>query len=291
MVVDLTRNKMKLLPGTHALPSDLQFTLGFALAIHGEATIAGSMYFQAGMTASGLRLKNLRVTETLGCDSSSVVPVPHMVLENVSCGPATQGYGLNLARCIGEVRQSHLRGGTQGGALRVSGSGGTDGQLVVVDGSTLESTVAANPVLYVSDTAALRMTNSIVLGGSPVDGSLRFGTSVGLSSIAFSTFYNTFLKCPTGNLIVDSRNNVFLNEATGAPADTVTGSACVHSYVLTKPQSATPTGANNLVNVDPRFVNAASNDFHLVAGSPAIDAAEPTATEATDYDGTARPQA
>jgi hypothetical protein len=57
-----------------------------------------------------------------------------------------------------------------------------------------------------------------------------------------------------------------------------------------KPQGTAPPGANNLMNVDPRFVNAAAGDFHLVAGSPAIDAADPAATEASDYDGTTRPQ-
>jgi hypothetical protein len=42
--------------------------------------------------------------------------------------------------------------------------------------------------------------------------------------------------------------------------------------------------------MDPRFVNAAGGDFHLMTGSPAIDAADPAATLSTDYDGTARPQ-
>ena len=38
-----------------------------------------------------------------------------------------------------------------------------------------------------------------------------------------------------------------------------------------------PGGPQDIVNtVDPKFENAAANDFHLVAGSPAIDAGDPS---------------
>lgn len=42
--------------------------------------------------------------------------------------------------------------------------------------------------------------------------------------------------------------------------------------------------------MDPQFVNPAIGDFHLHPTSPAIDAADPTATLATDFDGVSRPQ-
>ncbi len=37
-------------------------------------------------------------------------------------------------------------------------------------------------------------------------------------------------------------------------------------------------------------MDAAGGDFHLMAGSPAIDAADPAATLMLDYDGVLRPQ-
>lgn len=51
----------------------------------------------------------------------------------------------------------------------------------------------------------------------------------------------------------------------------------------------TVTGMGNL-NADPLFVNVPQGDFHLQAGSPAKDAADPTASLTTDIDGDPRPQ-
>jgi hypothetical protein len=42
--------------------------------------------------------------------------------------------------------------------------------------------------------------------------------------------------------------------------------------------------------LDPRFLNRLLGDFHLLAGSPAIDAADPTYAFSTAFDGTTRPQ-
>jgi len=41
---------------------------------------------------------------------------------------------------------------------------------------------------------------------------------------------------------------------------------------------------------DPRFVNPAQTNYHLLADSPAIDAGDPAATVAMDIDADPRPQ-
>jgi hypothetical protein len=48
-------------------------------------------------------------------------------------------------------------------------------------------------------------------------------------------------------------------------------------------------GANN-VKVDPMFVAAATNDFHLAPGSPATNIGDPASSVKVDHDGDPRPQ-
>jgi hypothetical protein len=62
------------------------------------------------------------------------------------------------------------------------------------------------------------------------------------------------------------------------------------NYSLAFPQAAVLTGAHNLTSGDPRFLDPANNNFSLSASSPAIDAADPAATDTIDIVGTSRPQ-
>jgi hypothetical protein len=56
--------------------------------------------------------------------------------------------------------------------------------------------------------------------------------------------------------------------------------------------SGTGSFSHNLVgsSYNPLFVNPSAGDFHLQAGSPAIDAGTMIALVATDFDGIPRPQ-
>ena len=64
---------------------------------------------------------------------------------------------------------------------------------------------------------------------------------------------------------------------------------CTYSYVLMPPQIANPGGAHLLLGMNPKFTSAATDDYHLIEGSPAIDAADPAAQNSHDFDGVSRP--
>ena len=55
-------------------------------------------------------------------------------------------------------------------------------------------------------------------------------------------------------------------------------------------QGTGTVSANNLIDVDPRFVDLASNNFRLTSASPAINAGATLSEVTTDFDGVSRPQ-
>jgi hypothetical protein len=147
--------------------------------------------------------------------------------------------------------------------------------------------------------AFVHITNSVVSNQAGPDGG-AFGGGAGSVTISFSTIVNSAVKCATSGPAactgasqngVCFDNSIILNTATGAPANTVTGVACSFAFTEVFPQSAVlpNAGAGNKVGIDPQVVDPTNGNFHLKSTSPAIDAANPTATDVIDFDGTMRP--
>jgi hypothetical protein len=293
-VTDVTRNYVKLLPGMHSAPS-MSFSGAFQLNVVGEATIQGPFRLSQLSTTVTSKLRLVDVTQVghLGCGVGSLsAPLQALTLERVLVkydGTDANGVAVLATRCNVTVRDSRIQVTDQyANALRIEGNGG----VALIERSAIRGAaggVNTASTFHVLDNAKLQITNSVVRDASTFAGAITFGSSVAPSTIAFSTFFNTILKCPTGNVVLTTHDSIFLNTAAGAPTDTVTGTACTHTFDLVKPQ-ATSLGASNILNLDPRFVDPGSDDFHLSAGSPAIDAADPAATEAYDFDRTTRPQ-
>jgi hypothetical protein len=85
------------------------------------------------------------------------------------------------------------------------------------------------------------------------------------------------------------RNNIFMNVSSSywaSDGGQVTGDG---NLVMGAAAPAKP-GAHDQVDTDPRFVDAANNDFHLGPDSPAIDRGEARPDVTADHDGTVRPQ-
>jgi hypothetical protein len=280
---------MKLLPGTYSGGVGAPGT--YTLSVYGPATISDGPSTSGG--PGGLRLRNLTVMSGIGCSrQSDLVPQPSLDVEDVSITyDNSNGYPLSADDC--QVRLERVTATVTtvntGPAFYFGGSGGTGGSIVSMNRVRI---TAGDPGITIGDHSTLAITNSVFENQGPTYGAIQIaqnGSTTVTGTVAFSTFHNSLLKCPTGNLSLQFSNNIFFNEANGAPTNTVTGTECSHSYDLIKPQ-ATAVGATNVLNVDPRFVNAAGSDYHLMMGSPAIDAADPAATLSSDYDGTTRPQ-
>ena len=79
-------------------------------------------------------------------------------------------------------------------------------------------------------------------------------------------------------------NSIVYDNGTGTQVE---GANCSWTYSDIGPMSV--PGAGN-INAPPMFVDLMKGNFHLQAGSPAKDAADPEASLAVDIDGDMRPQ-
>jgi Secretion system C-terminal sorting domain len=129
----------------------------------------------------------------------------------------------------------------------------------------------------------IHVYNNTIYGGGFTGGALWASSMVGfLNNHPFTLDFRN-------NIIVSTTPGVgYLNQSYPIPAGSENN--------LWFGAGAAPAWDANAINVNPQFVNPAANDFHLLAGSSAVDAARPlTATAALplpalDFDAQPRPQ-
>jgi hypothetical protein len=99
---------------------------------------------------------------------------------------------------------------------------------------------------------------------------------------------NTGVNCGTVATPVIFNSNIIYANSVGGTGKQLGGSLmCSASFSDVGPEPA--SGITN-INMDPIFLSVMQNNFHLMANSPAKDAADPAATLVSDFDGDARPQ-
>jgi hypothetical protein len=227
-------------------------------------------------------------------------------------GPS--GIGLSLPAgntasvVLGRVTISNNIGGgisSTGGTIAVSLSainGNAGGGINATGGSVTvsRSSITGNTGSGISlSQSQFDITNSIIAsngGPSASVGGVRLDqTNAGTRRFDFNTVTNNNgmdgnalgVVCTlVGQPVTFSGNIVYANQVGGTRTQ-VGGANCNWSYSDIGPDTTTGTGN---INSDPLFVNPAQSNFHIQAGSPAKDKADPAATVNVDLDGDARPQ-
>jgi len=175
---------------------------------------------------------------------------------------------------------------------RVHGCGDDGIVLVSEAGGLLENVRVYNNVVYDNRYVGLEIANwGAPVPSRPIDG----------VEILNNTLHGNGWGGWGGCILVDDpdatgvviRNNVCSQNASfqvvvspGVPMPVVDHNL-IWSFVGEEPGEIRGSA---VVEAAPSFVNAAAGDFHLTAGSPAIDQGSPIAAPALDYDGGPRPQ-
>jgi len=251
--LDGAHRYIRLAAGTYDVDADVSNRTG---SIHGSgATITG------GITANDLADVMLRGVATSSIAMRSTVGVPKIVLEDGSIGTIDARPG-NVT-----VRRSTIApvGGNR--ALHAQNEGAR-GSVVTIE----RSRISGGDGFCVLDTSQLAISNSTIANLEP--GS----TLLPCNSIATVAGPLTF-------------THVTMHQAPIACGD----NASVAVRILNSIAIPAPVGGRcqvefSLTSGDPGYVSAATGDFHLTSGSPAIDAGDPTTTPIPDLEGTERPQ-
>jgi hypothetical protein len=295
-VVDSTRNYIRIQGGIHAAV-DLKKFGSYVLSVFGPGTISGQIDVEQGT----LKLRDLVfLNPFMRCMPTTVgAALPELDLDRVhvsideeTASACSQCCAIQTGPCSLRVRRTDFAlHSTAPCALdltaEIAGVGGATADRL----STLymdQTRIHGGFVAIAAFGANVTVTNSIISDQTaPNNGVFAFGSRTGVSSISFTTIYRSRLRCADGAVFLVGRNNIIVNEG---ESDSVGGTACVHYHSLIKPQATAPQGGQNLLGLDPRFVDASGGDFHLVTGSPAIDAADPSLGIPLDFDGNPRPQ-
>ena len=139
----------------------------------------------------------------------------------------------------------------------------------------------SNPTVQISNSVFKRM-------GTAANHGVFLGAGF---NVSFSTIVDSVVECSSAAAVgLTFSSSILYWAAASPPADTlIGGNACTsvkNSVIFPNSQ---PVGATN-VSMNPQLKNVGTDDYHLLATSPAIDRGDPASTNAFDFEGTPRPQ-
>jgi hypothetical protein len=270
--------------GEGAMLTAMSPSVGIEITDAPKVRITGLKLVDLNMDASGN-------VSTIQCQSSSGTPT--LELDGVSVDTDVVAVFIQPCTLTATRSSFHVRNPV---AATISAYAGPNGQSTAVfdrcifDGGDGVQSIYGSTTVTVTNSLLQNMTGA---HGAMIGGTILNGSN-GRLFASFDTLVDAPLKCAAGTPACNGGtaagvciDNSIVTAATG---DAITGSACVVNYGVAFPQSGAVTGVHNKTNVDPRFLDPANEMYSLSASSPAIDAADPTATDMIDLVGTARPQ-
>lgn len=273
-LIDAAHVYIVLLPGVHA--STMTFDGKTAIVAGNSATVDLAGNSIAVINNASVKVRDIIVVvgqfiNIFGTrDVISVEDSASLTIDNMQ---ATLTGGVNAIRNSGTLT---IRTST------ISNGNIVDFGPMVID----RSTIANAQLQLVLSATPFEVSNSLFVGGLN-GGGISISQSGASNQDGALVLNNTFvggsISC-AGTTFKHIESNVFHNTTIATSVD------CLYSYNLFNP-STSVGGVGNKIG-DPMFMDPVNNDFHLKAGSPAIDAANPNRAPpfGHDHDGIPRPQ-
>jgi hypothetical protein len=274
------------------------------LVMVGPGTWVGSLDF-AGKSidlesSSGPRLTTIQAS---GGTAVSIGPGGSLVGFTVTGASAPFGAAIEVhgsgTRIVGNV----IRDNTQESGGFGAGVGGNNASPTIVGNRFLRNHCDSQ---FLSGVVAFVNLSSPVIVNNVFEDNLCRAINMTLPSEAAPRIINnTIVRNPVG-IHVDRRtdftnqiyrNNVLAGNDVGLEVvfGTEAGNPVwehnlVHGNATDYDGMLDPTGSHGNLRADPRFVDGAIGDYHLLPGSPAIDAGSDLQAPIIDFDGTVRPR-
>jgi hypothetical protein len=258
------RSTISIANGTYTVSGSIQIsTSATRIDIHGNhATVASTAIF-----ADAITVRDLQIDGSAGSEGTALsVRTASLYNVTITAGSGTAG-GLGAFGAV-DAHQLIVHAGNVGidttSSMSIDG-GQIDGGRVGVqtNGGTFQ---LSNLLVYGQSYLALDLSNA---SGATISFSTIGGSESGGAVLCTTTTVTQFFS----DSIVWVPNN---QNAAGI------NTGCVLSRMIVG-----PVAVPGAMNVDPQFVNV-GHDYHLTAGSPAIDTVDQG--PASDFEGDARPQ-
>jgi len=269
--VDFTRTIVRMLPGTYISPITISGTTTMTIVATG-ATLETTMVATGLNVVAGasVAIRGLTMNidgQAIYCDGMTGESTLSLTDVNV----VSAGYGIASAHCNLTLQHVSLPTG-----INPAGSHTT----LVMD--------RTNTYIRADDGNASDGGGISITATNSILGSLDFSHAGGISIHAsFDTFTSAEVCMETnpGTPTVLFDNDIFYDPTA---KDAISGTACTFDHAVAFPLPDLIGTAT--IAMDPRLVNPSAGDYHLQAGSPAIDAASSAVSDDHDFDDVTRPQ-